>query len=97
MLLPGLSSEATMATGAVVTVAGLRALLLDARPDQFVVRYVSGADVAGAHASLRRDFGPTVLRGLPPNEVENLRRVSGLPLLLAASWSSWEEPPWAIC
>jgi hypothetical protein len=84
VLLPGLSSEATMATGAVVTVAGLRALLPDARPDQFVVRYAPGADLAGAHASLRRDFGPTILRGLPPNEVENLRRVSGLPLLLAA-------------
>jgi hypothetical protein len=84
VLLPGLSSEATMATGAVVTVAGLRALLPNARPDQFVVRYAPGADPAGTHASLRRDFGPTILRGLPPNEVENLRRVSGLPLLLAA-------------
>jgi ABC-type lipoprotein release transport system permease subunit len=68
----------------VLTVAGLRSLLPDARPDQFVVRYAPGADHGAAYAGLRRDFGPTVLRGLPPNEVENLRRVSGLPLLLAA-------------
>jgi FtsX-like permease family/MacB-like periplasmic core domain len=82
VLLPGLSSDATMTTGAVLTVDGLRTLLW--RPNQFVVGYAPGTDQVAAYASLRRDFGPTVLRGLPPNEVENLRRVSSLPLLLAA-------------
>jgi hypothetical protein len=84
VLLPNLSSDATMTTGAVLTVEGVRALLPKAVPTQFVIEYVPGVDPAAAHASLRRDFGPTVLRGLPPNEVENLRRVSGLPVLLAA-------------
>jgi hypothetical protein len=84
VLLPNLSSNATMTTGAMLTVEGVRALLPEARPTQFVIDYVPGADPAAAYASLRRDFGPTVLRGLPPNEVENLRRVSGLPVLLAA-------------
>jgi hypothetical protein len=84
VLLPNLSSDATMTTGAVLTVEGVRTLLPRAQPTQFVVEYVPGVDPAAAYASLRRDFGPTVLRGLPPNEVENLRRVSGLPVLLAA-------------
>ena len=84
VLLPGMSSDATMTTGAVLTVDGLRTLLPDWRPNQFVVGYAPGTDQVAAYASLRRDFGPTVLRGLPPNEVENLRRVSSLPLLLAA-------------
>jgi hypothetical protein len=85
VLLPNLSSDATMTTGAVLTVEGVRALLPKTQPStQFVIEYVPGVDPAAAYASLRRDFGPTVLRGLPPNEVENLRRVSGLPVLLAA-------------
>jgi hypothetical protein len=84
VLLPNLSSDATMTTGAMLTVEGIRALLPETRPTQFVIDYVPGADPAAAYAGLRRDFGPTVLRGLPPNEVENLRRVSGLPVLLAA-------------
>jgi FtsX-like permease family len=83
VLLPNLSSDATMTTGAVLTVEGLRAVLPDARPTQFVIEYAPGTDPAAAYARLRRDFGPTVLRGLPPNEVENLRRVSDLPVLLA--------------
>jgi FtsX-like permease family len=85
VLLPNLASSATMTTGALLTVEGVHALLPAARPPgQFVVEYAAGADHAAAYASLRRDFGPTVLRASPPNEVENLRRVSGLPVLLAA-------------
>jgi ABC-type lipoprotein release transport system permease subunit len=55
----------------------------DGRPDQFLVEYAPGADERAAYSSLRRDFGPTVLRPVTPDEVENLRRVSGLPFLLA--------------
>jgi predicted lysophospholipase L1 biosynthesis ABC-type transport system permease subunit len=84
VLLPGASLDLTMSTGAVLTVNGLRAVLPNARPNQFVVQYASRADQEAAYASLRRDFGPTVLRALPAEEVENLRRVSGLPFLLAA-------------
>jgi hypothetical protein len=84
VLLPGATSDMTMSTGAVLTVDGLRAALPTGRPNQFVVQYAPGADKEAAYASLRRDFGPTVLRAATPDEVENLRRVSGLPFLLAA-------------
>jgi hypothetical protein len=70
--------------GAVLTVDGLRSLLPDAFPNQFLVEYASGADEAAAVASLRRDFGRTVLRAWTPVEVHNLGRVRGLPFLLAA-------------
>jgi hypothetical protein len=84
VLLPGATYDLTMSTGALLTVDGLRAAFPDERPTQFVVEYAPGADQQAAYASLRRDFGPTVLRAAPPDEVENLRRVSGLPFLLAA-------------
>jgi ABC-type antimicrobial peptide transport system permease subunit len=84
VLLPGASIDMTMSTGAVLTVDGLRTVLPDGRPNQFLVEYAPGADQRAAYASLRRDFGPTVLRAATPEEVENLRRVSGLPFLLAA-------------
>ena len=84
VLLPNLSSDATMTTGAVLTIEGLEAVLPAASPAQFLIEYATGVDPAGAYARLRHDFGPTVLRGRPPDEVENLRRVIGLPVLLAA-------------
>jgi hypothetical protein len=84
MLLPGAASDLTMSTGAVLTLEGLRALAPDGHPRQFLVEYAPGVDRQAAYASLRRDFGPTVLRTATPDEVENLRRVSGLPSLLAA-------------
>jgi FtsX-like permease family len=70
--------------GAVLTMDGLRSLLPDAFPNQFLVEYAPGADEAAAVASLQRDFGRTVLRAWTPIEVHNLGRVRGLPFLLAA-------------
>jgi hypothetical protein len=70
--------------GAVLTMDGLRSLLPAAFPNQFLVEYAPGADEAAAVASLRRDFGRTVLRAWTPVEVHNLGRVRGLPFLLAA-------------
>jgi hypothetical protein len=84
VLLSEAASNMIMSTGAVLTVDGLRAVLPTERPNQFVVQYAPGVDKEAAYASLRRDFGPTVLRAATPDEVENLRRVSGLPFLLAA-------------
>jgi ABC-type lipoprotein release transport system permease subunit len=84
VLLPAsIVSEMTMSSGAVVTVDAMGFLQPDAPPGQFIVRYAPGVDPAAGYASLRRDFGPTVLRALPPDEVENVHRVSGLPVLLA--------------
>lgn len=50
----------------------------------FAVKLVPGASVPAAVASLRRDFGPTVLQRLPAEDVINLKSVSGLPFALAA-------------
>jgi ABC-type lipoprotein release transport system permease subunit len=49
----------------------------------FAVRYARGAPPAAAFASLRRDFGATVLRQLPSQDVVNLQSVDRLPSLLA--------------
>jgi hypothetical protein len=84
VLLPGASSDLTMSTGAVLTLDGLGALVPGGHPRQFLVGYAPEVDRQAADASLRRDFGRTVLRAAVPDEVENLRRVSGLPVLLAA-------------
>jgi hypothetical protein len=83
-LLPAYSGDMTLNQGAVVTLGGLRALVPGSVPNQFLVQYAPGANQAAAFEGLRRDFGRTVLRALPPDEVENLRRVRGLPFALAA-------------
>jgi hypothetical protein len=49
----------------------------------FAVRYAPGVPPARAYARLRHDFGPTVLRHLPGQNLINLQSVAGLPLLLA--------------
>ena len=49
----------------------------------FAVRYAPGASPAAAFASLRRDFGATVLKALPSQDVVNLQSVDRLPALLA--------------
>lgn len=84
VLVPAWYSDTTMNRGAVLTIDGLQALFPGAFPTQFLVDYAPGVDEGAAFASLRRDFGRTVLRALPPDEVENLRRVRGLPFALAA-------------
>lgn len=49
----------------------------------FAVRYAPGVSHAAAMASLRKEFGATVLRQLPSEDVINLQSVDGLPTLLA--------------
>jgi hypothetical protein len=49
----------------------------------FAVRYTPGASPAAAYASLRRDFGRSVLRPLPGEDAVNLQSVDRLPLVLA--------------
>jgi hypothetical protein len=49
----------------------------------FAVRFAPGVSPAAGYASLRRQFGPVVLRRLPPEDVLNLHSVQDLPLLLA--------------
>lgn len=49
----------------------------------FAVRYAPGVSHAAAFRSLQRDFGSTVLRQLPSEDVVNLQSVDGLPAVLA--------------
>jgi ABC-type lipoprotein release transport system permease subunit len=49
----------------------------------FAVRYAPGVSRPAAFASLQHDFGPTVLRRLPAEDVVNLHSVDRLPYLLA--------------
>jgi hypothetical protein len=49
----------------------------------FAVRYARDAKPAQAFARLRHDFGPTVLRHIPGEDIVNLQSVDGLPLVLA--------------
>jgi putative ABC transport system permease protein len=50
---------------------------------RFLVDYAPGVDEGEAFRSLQADFGRTVVRPVPAVDVENLRRVSGMPALLA--------------
>lgn len=50
----------------------------------FAVRYAPGVRPGDAYASLRRDFGRTVLTWLPSTDAINLQSVDRLPVLLAA-------------
>jgi ABC-type antimicrobial peptide transport system permease subunit len=47
------------------------------------MRYAPGVSKAAAYASLRRQFGATVLRQLPSEDVINLQSVDGPPTVLA--------------
>ena len=49
----------------------------------FAVRYAHGASPTAAYASLRRDFGHTVLRQLPAEDAVNLQSVDQLPMVFA--------------
>ena len=50
----------------------------------FAVRYAPGAPPKAAFASLRRDFGHTVLRQLPAQDAVNLQSVDQVPIAFAA-------------
>ncbi len=76
-------SSIGLGEGALLSLDGLRRFAPDAAPEQYLVRYAPGVDPAEGYAQLRHDWGPTVARFLPPVQVENLRRVRGLPPLLA--------------
>jgi hypothetical protein len=49
----------------------------------FAIRYAPGASAHAAFASLRRDFGATVLRQLPAEDAIDLQSVDGLPFVLS--------------
>jgi hypothetical protein len=53
-------------------------------PGAYLVRLDPGADREAALDRLERAFPRTVVRPLPPSQVDNVDRVAGLPTLLAA-------------
>ncbi len=90
MILPAsINDTLTLGKGGVMTLDGLRAVYGpqgDASvAQQFLVEFAHGVDPADGIASLRGDFGDSIVRSSLPADVANLRRVQGLPALLAAT------------
>lgn len=83
VLNPGIQFSFTLDEGAVLSLEELRRLRPDTPATHFLVDYADGVDPDEAFAALQAEWGKTVLRAQPPVEVENLRRVAGLPLALA--------------
>lgn len=79
VLHPAIQFSFTLDEGALLSLEELRRLSPDDPATHFLVRYAEGVDEADAFAALQADWGKTVLRAQPPVEVENLRRVAGLP------------------
>lgn len=90
MILPAsINDTLTLGAGGVMTLEGLQAVYGPqgeaSVAQQFLVEFADGVDPADGEASLRGDFGDSIITSRPPADVENLRRVQGLPALLAAT------------
>jgi len=77
------NNSVPLGEAAVVSGAALRALHADAPVNVFLVRLRPGVDRSAALTRLRADFPGTVLSAVRPPDIENLQRVSTLPMLLA--------------
>jgi putative ABC transport system permease protein len=75
--------ETRLGTGALVTLDGVEALGAEPFVSRFAVDYADGVDEGEAYRSLQADFYRTVLRPVTAVDVGNLRRVGGLPAVLA--------------
>jgi hypothetical protein len=69
--------------GGVVTLDGLKRIEPESFVTTFFVRFEPGADHRAAVASIRRDFGSSMLQRVPAQDVQNLTQISALPRLLA--------------
>lgn len=90
MILPAsINDSLTLGDGGVMTLEGLRAVFGpqgdSSVAQQLLVEFADGVDAAEGIASLRADFGDSIVTPRSPADVENLRRVQGLPALLAAT------------
>ena len=79
-----LSVGQTPGSGVIMTVHQLHAVLPEAAVNGYLIRLAPGVDRDAAYTTLRREFGPTVLRPQSPTQVENVVRVRSLPMTLAA-------------
>ncbi len=84
VLNPAVQFSFALDEGAVLSLDQLRQARPDGPTTHFLVRYAEGVDSGEAFAALQSDWGKTVLRSQPTVEVENLRRVAGLPNAVAA-------------
>ncbi|HVL03997.1 MAG TPA: ABC transporter permease, partial [Acidimicrobiales bacterium] len=82
LLGPALDYTVGIGEGAVTTMEGMRALFGEVPTAYFLVDYAAGVDPDQAFAALQADWGQQVLRPLPATDVENIRRVAGLPVAL---------------
>lgn len=86
-----INDSLTLGDGGLMTLDGLRAVYGpqgdNAVAQTFLVSFADGADPHDALASVRADFGDTVIGPNAPDDIKNLGRVQGLPLLLAATVS----------
>lgn len=80
-----LDGQMTMTRGALMTHEGAAALdpQEGVTPSQYLVRFVPGGDRAAVLARLREEYPGTVVTATVPSDIENLRRVQRLPVLVA--------------
>jgi len=80
---PAMNYEVGLGHGSLVTFDTMEALFGEVQASGFLVDYAPGVDRAEAFSALQADWGKTVLRHSPPDQVENLRRVGDLPVVFA--------------
>jgi hypothetical protein len=80
---PAMNYEVGLGHGSVVSFETMEALFGEVQTVGFLVDYVEGVDPTEAFVALQADWGKTVLRQSPPDQVENLRRVGDLPVVFA--------------
>jgi putative ABC transport system permease protein len=84
LLTPSIVNDSvSLGQGAVVTYRALQALGAQAPANEFLVRFTPGVDASAETARLQSEFPGTVLPAARPPDIENLRRVDGLPAILA--------------
>ena len=70
--------------GALVDAVALDAMGVDGQPGLVLVNRAAGFSITEAKEALQADFGRTVLASQPPDDLDALDRVRGLPLVVAA-------------
>lgn len=78
------NNQVPLGHGALMTLGGLRSLGASAPVNVFLIRFADGVNHKSALTELNHEFPGTVLKPILPPDIENLRRVDGLPGLLVA-------------
>jgi hypothetical protein len=78
------NNQVPLGHGSLMTLGGLRSLDASAPVNVFLIRFADGVNHERALSELNQEFPGTVLQPILPPDIENLRRVDGLPNLLIA-------------